>query len=271
LQAPVLIWNLENDFASFRYNLSDRLSGPRSLGTSFGALAALFGLSLALFSPFLVPQLYKILRGRAGSDAMTQLLRALLLITGLTLGALCFKGQVHYYWLIVALAPCLLLIPSLIGKKALRGHLIFGALGIALFVSNYTLLPFAALFHGQDSESALLYGWDHVISYVKQQQNNSGTQILMGTHYRIAAQLAFALKDPRVQAISKQEGQFDIWRKTDMTGGENALILADEMEPLSDLHRGHFAQVTQIGSLPITRFGYVLKTYALYRAESYKP
>lgn len=271
LQAPVLVWNMQHDFVSFRYNLSDRLSGPRSLGTSIGALAALFGLSLVLFSPFLVPQLYKILRGGAGTNPLAKLLRALLLITGGVLGALCFKGQVHYYWLVVALAPCFLLLPALIGKAALRGHLFFGAVGIGLFVANYTLLPFAALLKGQDSESALLYGWDDIAVHVKQQQHDTGIQKLMGTHYRIAAQLAFVLKDSSVQAISKQEGEFDIWRKDDMTGGETVLLLADEMEPLSDLQRAHFVQVTEIGSFPVIRFGYVLKTYRLYKAEGYRP
>ncbi len=270
LQTPVLVWNITHDFASFRYNLSDRLSGARSLGTSFGALIAFFGLSLALLSPFLWPALTRIVRG-AGDNGLARLLRVLVVLTGAVLGALCFKGQVHYYWFVVALIPCFLLLPGLVSQRAARGHLIFGALGIALFVSNYAVIPFAAITGGQDSESALLYGWDEVAAGVKAKQAETGASALMATHYRTAAQLAFALKDPRVTAVSLQQGQFDIWRPDDLKGGEKVLILADEIEPLGPLQQAHFARVSPAGEIVVTRFGYVLKTYRLYTGEGYNP
>lgn len=52
--SPVLIWNVQNDFASFRFQFSRRMTQvPKSAGTSLANLAEYAGILFAIVTPFL--------------------------------------------------------------------------------------------------------------------------------------------------------------------------------------------------------------------------
>ncbi len=273
MQFPVLYWNWMHDFASFRFNLDQRLSEPRSLGKGFGTLAVFVLIQIALLSPFIVWRMVAFWRQKGGQTDLWR--RVSLIMFGVTfglLGFLCFRGQIHYYWgvvgyLLVFLAPSV----SLGSGGWVRAHALYGCLLISLFTVNYTVLPLTALAGKADQESALVYGWDEVSSQVAKAATEGKTDFIIGSHYRIAAQLAFALKRTDIESLAVAGSQFSIWHDPQSRAGQDAIILVDEMVPLGPAITGRFQRMEKLADVPVMRFGHELKRYMIYRGVSYQP
>lgn len=272
MQAPVLYWNLDTGMASFELHLSARLAwnGP----TGVVNLALLTVASVAMVGPFLVAALWRFaaaaLRNTGCEDAWPTIGIWVYSVTVVTYAVLCFFTFVQFYWLVVAYPVFLSLAIAFIRSRlTVAAHLFYGVVCAALVTANYTLLPLASLVGASDPESELIFGWDQIAAQVDNAKQATGADFLAATNYRTAALLAFAVRDPTVEALSPRRDQFDIWLLGNDRTDQDAIILADDWHPLDDSAQRAFAAVEPIGTVEIIRFGRVLKEYRLYHGRGF--
>lgn len=276
LLSPVLAWNLAHGGASLRYNLLDRhLHGGRLEPSPRGAVN--FALNSALFlSPFLLLGLAGALRRPPAATAFAQVYRRVALATFAAstafFGLLSGFTLVLYYW---NLPAWILLLPEAGAlaerPRLLRAHLGYGFLLVAGMTAHAVLLPLSAPFPSiRDEDSKVTWGWGEVAAAVRQELGPGGPgPFVAATDYRTASELAFALGDPEVTALSDRPSQFDVWRDDARLNGRDAIVVADAWHPVLPGVAGLFAELEPPRTVRVERFGVPVKEYRLYRGRCY--
>jgi hypothetical protein len=122
----------------------------------------------------------------------------------------------------------------------------------------------------QAMETDTMHGWPSVAAVVRAAQTEHGADFLAANFYQQASQLAFALDDPEVVALSPRRDAFDDWFDPRTRTGQSAILLEDPTED-REYWRRHFRSVRQIAEAPATAAGHVLATYRVYLAEGFRP
>jgi hypothetical protein len=274
VQAPVFYWNFANGFASYRYNLDNRLDTTGVFRTwSWSNSADFLGTAVLAFSPFLIVAAVRAMRAPKRELFANNLLQLALMVfaaSTLFMLALSHVTYVLFYWNIVGY---LLLYPALAnsaGRWTLVGHSAFGILIAATITFNYAVVPIANLTGGSDWESEVLYGWDETAEAARAIIREHPGTIVGATRYTLASQLGFALGTADVVSLSKRADQFKFWFDPQASRGREAIILADASNPI-DYVRTQFANVTSVRILPVYRFGILLNTFTIYDCKDYRP
>ena len=154
MQAPVLIWNIQQHFASFAFALTDRHHGLPTAIT--GVILFVVGMVVFL-SPFLLPPFIGLALDRptrSGGDARRPA-RATLIVSTLTMLLLSLSTTVFFHG---TLSPIFAALPYLAlylrWRWLLVGQVIYGALFVAGVAFNYTAIPFNSLLLGGDEASS---------------------------------------------------------------------------------------------------------------------
>jgi hypothetical protein len=270
-QLPVLIWNVQHDFASFRFRVSDPLGGGGTFtGLDIGALKAFATDQATLLSPFLVPVIARFFWARP--DLPFLRVGKAMALWAFWLSTLTFLYIVNYSWVLWwwNIAAYVLVLPfagRYMGRVLLGLHVIWG-LCVGTFLSvNYAIMPLS-LNGAMIQQTETLYGWEAIASAVREAEARYRPAFVAATSYQAASQLAFALDDPDVTAISSRTDAYDFWFDPAAHEGESALLLVD---PAGDVetYRAAFASLEQVGSVATSYDGRVLKTYPLYLGEGY--
>lgn len=286
--SPVLLWNLQNSFFSFRYYL-ERSAG--SEGISFQPLQPLVFLLLSglILGPFHSWGLVQLGRARSPQDTTnassshhsTYWLLAWW-VFGLSTGSFMLLSLVStalYYWNILAyplllplLARELFMTPS--GLQRPRPALM--ALGLAVaagLMVNYWVIPLAALGGNSqaDPDSAALYGWPEIAAAVQFHGADLSDPLRITTDYRSASALAYALKDAHVWALSGRLDQFDFWYDAEALRDRDAVLLGEQWHPICPAHLAMFRRSDSPQTLTIRRLGRPLQTYTLIKAYGFNP
>ncbi len=280
--SPILIWNVQHDFFSFRF-YRDRTAGG---GLSLNLLQpvvfiALCGLILGPIQSWSIGRLI-------GKRGQTTLVRpscypALALwVFGLstaTFTALSTVSTALFYWNILAYP---LLFPLLSDQfyrsewsKPVRAGQLAIAQGLGLFaatalVTYYTVMPLGAFFGAVDPDGAALFGWPQVAQAVTAQAESLDDPLLLTTDYRSASALAYSLDDPNVLAISGRLDQFDFWYDAPALEGRDAVLLGETWHPICPTHLAMFDRVDPPETVDVRRFGRVLQTYQIVRGYGFK-
>jgi hypothetical protein len=271
---PVAVWNVQHDFASFRFHSTEHLQGGLKLYPS-GFVHFLIP-TLLFVSPVLgFGMLSSLRRDPAGETVYASILRrmglAVFAASSAVFVALSFVAWSLYYWNVVAY---LLLLPPAVGffatrLRALRWHLLIGVVLVAAMVFHGTVVPFSALVKGaRDDDSFELFGWSRVVEAMRGEQR-PGEQLLTDD-YRPAAHLDWTLGKLAAVVISERPSQFDLWQEPGLRGGDSAIVLTDERGPLTPELEAQFERVTHLRTVPVMRLGLHLKDYELWRAEGYR-
>jgi 4-amino-4-deoxy-L-arabinose transferase-like glycosyltransferase len=265
---PVFAWNVSNDWASFAFNLSERLSPPLGLVDWLDRLYDLTRFFALIASPFALLGLYRVARGRVALPEAAGPLVRIAVPVFLTAFAICFallyKSYILFYWLLPALVAALPLIVFGLQNRWLRGaHLLFGALAVTLHTANQVVLPIYVLLGVPDRESTILHGWPEIAARVEAARDETGITAVQASDYRLASMLAFALDDPTVRALEARRSQFTLWR-ADEPAPDAAILLTDAEYPLSPEMTAQYDEITELPEIVITRFGYTVHRYQLY-------
>jgi len=288
---PILIWNLSNDWQSFRYYVN-RSVNTGGFSLKFTETLGFIVFSILMLSPWIAIALVKLLRHPRrllqhhpiyGTVAL-----AIFAVSTLTLVGVSLISTALYYWNILAylllfplLVPLFLrsapsdpdfpsLSPIQIKRGFFLGSQIYGLLFAALLVIHYAILPISALVSPDaDPDSRMLFGWEEVAAAVQQQIATLENPVLITTDYRSASALAYQLNQSDVIAISDRVDQFDFWYPDHSSlVGRNAILLSDDWHPLTPTFRDRFAQTSSPLTIPIRRFGIWIKTYSLIRNDA---
>jgi 4-amino-4-deoxy-L-arabinose transferase-like glycosyltransferase len=264
MQAPVLAWNLQNEFASFGF-----ITGGRRPLAAFdlNGLWGYLGGFLLILSPFLIWPIIRFATARGEASLMARF--AFWLSTLTFLGASLFTN-ILVHWNLVAYAAALPFL-HLRSRLLVAGHVLFGLLIAGVLAFNTTAAPVMAFISFSDQTSAWSYGWDEVAREVDAVAKAEGTDFIAGTEYSLASPLAFALADPDVVSLAARVEAFDFWFEPQSRAGQTAIIVGDRWRPLSDDIRQQFGSVEEVKTIAIERLGKPVDTYTIYIARAYAP
>ena len=267
MQAPVLMWNLQNDMASFGFIFGGRrITGDFDWG---GVAGFVLGFPLVL-SPFLLWPLGRFLFAR--DDSGNNFVRLIFWFSTLGFFAASFFTDILIHWNAIAYAAVLPFLAEWLRSKWLAiGHFIFGGLISLLLAVNYTAMPLVSTFTYTDQSTSLSYGWDEVVPEVEKALAERDIGFIATPWYASAGALAFALRDRDVTSLFPGRDAFDYWFDPAAHAGQNALIVADRKRGLTEAIQSQFKSVRRIKRLNIVINGYVVERYSIYIAREYAP
>ena len=267
MQTPVLVWNFENGWPSFAYNLHDRI-GQSVHGGFAGNLLAFLVSSVFMVSPVLIPALYRFLT--VGTYPIQRFGRTIFAVSSLTFVGLCVSNTILFYW---NLAAYLGFLPVVL--FFLRSRTEFRLLAVyGIWMGSWILLLFVVPAHKLAGvpirDVDISYGRDQVGAIVEKEEARFGADLVITTDYRTASLLSFSLKRLDIGKIGKQSDQFDFWFDPALHKGANAIVLADDLFSEKDKIDGMFGRVTVLYEFTSRKFGLAMHKYKVIYAENMK-
>ena len=268
LQAPVLIWNLQNGFESFLYQMGSRHGTTGFRGIDVVRLKAALGNALLMASPFIVPIIIRSFWA-SGGGTFERVGRTLAILLFWPC-ALVLLYIANFSWIMVwwTITIYVLFVP-LAGRYATPGilglHLLYGVIANTFSSVSYAVVPILLLFgipHGMETESQ--HGWPIISQRVLDLQQEHGADFIAMNYAQNASELAYALDDPNVVAITPQKNTFDYWFDPALIGKDAIFVSPEGGE---DNWRESFERVTELDTVPAQVWGYTVRTYRIYLAE----
>jgi 4-amino-4-deoxy-L-arabinose transferase-like glycosyltransferase len=274
IQTPVLVWNLEHDFASFLFQMGSRHSATGFTGLNIGAIKAFAGEAMLMVSPFFVPVVILFFWARQ-KHPFERIGKTLAIWTFWFSTLACLYvanfSWVIWWWNIVAYV----LIFPFAGRYAhgilLALHVGWGVAVSTFLTFSFTIVPVTVLFGGSAGmETERSYGLDALTAAVVAAKAESGAQFIASNHYITASQLAFLLDDAEVAELAERRTTFDDWFDQGARQGQDAIVV---VEPNTDTEywRGAFTEITDLGEVRAERFGYLINTYRLFLGRGFVP
>ena len=266
LQLPVLVWNMQNGFASFGFIVDGR-SGLGGSGTWWTGLGGYLGGAIAVLSPVLAVTMVRFATGRHDGYGFPRLV--FWLSTVAFLAASLFTNILIHWNAVAYIVVLPFLWPLLRARWLMVVQLVYGAIAIGAAAFNFAVMPISATYTVADQTSSWSYGWDEVAAEIKTLQQTHGVDFIAASDYALASPLAFALHDRNVTSLSPRREEYDYWFDPEAHRGQNALIVADRWRGLDV--GGHFASVTELTQVNIIRFGHAIGHYRVYLGTGYIP
>jgi len=292
--SPVVIWNIQHDFASFRYHLVERNVDAEALHVNLEAFAGFVLGTILVLSPvtawlairrFFVDSELKARDWFRFSDRSvysTVALLTFLVGTGLFMSRSLFSYTL-LYWNI----PAYLLLLPLLGtalldedgrlrrKKLFIGQQVYGIVLAALVAFNFAILPLDTWSKQGPGERGTRhwYGWEQTAAALREEMkdNASGKPLLlMTTNHHLAGALGFTMNRPDFVAVSSRHDQYDMWWDDTGYAGRDGLVVYDEWNGMNQEVRSLFERAGEVREVPITKFGYPIKTMYIQRFYRYK-
>ena len=266
MQTPVLIWNLQNDYASFGF-----VTGGRKLLPAFdlGGVGGYLSGFLLVLSPFLI---WPTLRFAFARDEQSVTSRTVFWLSSLSFFFASVFTNILIHWNVIAYAAALpFLFRQLRSRFLIVGHLTFGLIIAGILAINTTVIPVLAIVGSADQTSAWNFGWNEIAAEVRAIAQKEGTDFVAATDYALASPLAFALQDPDVVSLSPRVEAFDFWFDPEVRRGQTAIIVADRWRRLPNQLRAQFGEVIEAKKVTIERLDRVVDRYSIYIARAYAP
>jgi 4-amino-4-deoxy-L-arabinose transferase-like glycosyltransferase len=271
LQAPVVIWNLTERFASYGFILKGRHQGLSA--SSVGVIGFVLG-ALVFLSPFLLPLVAQFIRApwKKSTRQALGFQHVVFLVSTLAIFAVSFFTTVLFHWNLVAYVVMLpFLALYLRSTRLLVAQLIFGGLFLVGTIFNYAVVPITSIIGNGDEASSWVYGWSEVAAHVDAARKDHPVQFIAGTDYTTSSLIAYALKDKDVTSLSAATDQYDFWFDPAAHAGQNAIVVGDSWRFMGGVVTQSFRKVTLLDKVPIVRFGKLLNTVEIYLAEGFGP
>ncbi|BAU10875.1 dolichyl-phosphate-mannose-protein mannosyltransferase [Leptolyngbya sp. NIES-3755] len=268
---PILIWNVSNDFQSFRYYV-DRSVRPIVPGIKIGPFLGFTLVSFFAISPFCWIGFYRLLKSRLPVHSIYPIVAFWIFsISSTLLTTVSLISAALYYWNITAYLLLFPLLPFVL--KKLKPHTIYGLAISSILVFHYTVLPLSALVSKDaDPDSRMLFGWKEVAAIVQSETKTLNNPLLITSDYRSASALAYQLNNRNVIAISDRIDQFDFWyRDPKPLQGKDAVILSDDWYPAELMVLSKFDRTSEPITVPVQRFGVWIKNYYVRKGYNFKP
>lgn len=273
MQAPVLIWNIQHDFASLTFHATTRFE-RQFTGLDFGAMRNFILDSAGFLSPFLFAPIFGFFLRRQ-QDSFQRIGKTLSIwvfwLSTLTFLYISHLGWVLWWWNIAAYVLFMPFLGRTIDRLTLVLHVLWGgAITTALFLS-FSIMPITMLVGGPAlMESETAYDFARVAAAARAAEAAHGAGFLAANRYQTASRLGFELDDGSVDELSNRRTAFDDWSDREARRGQDAIVIVDERETPDDW-RTQFTSIESVGAVTTERFGYQMVTYELYLGRDYQP
>lgn len=266
LQAPVLIWNIQQNMASFGFILGTRHSGLGSANLS-GLSAWLIGFVL-LVGPFLIGPLaaFAFFRRRRGEGLARM---TFWLSTCAIVGLACFTTTL-FHWNLVAYLAALPFLPYRMRWRWLTwAHIAYGTAFLSFMVVNYSFTPLTDVKGLSDEATGWVYGWEETASAVQAARVEHKTGFVAAADYTTAALLGYHLQDKDVTSLSAKNDQFDYWFRPGEHLGQDAILFGDTWRPLTPDVVAQFVEVEQLTEIPVIAGGKEVNRHQIFLGRGF--
>lgn len=266
---PIVIWNVSNDFLSFRYYV-DRSVRPIVPGIKIGSFLGFTLVSFFVISPFCWIGFYQLLKSRLSIHSIYPIVAFWIFVPStIALTIISLISAALYYWNITAYLLLFPLLPFVF--RNFKAHAVYGLIISTVLVFHYTVLPITALISKDiDPDSRMLFGWKEVAAIVQSESKALSEPLLVTSDYRSASALAYELNNKNVIAISDRIDQFDFWHRN-LPSGKDAVIVSDDWYPAELMVLSKFDRTSEPLIVPVKRFGVWIKNYYVRRGYGLKP
>ena len=271
-QLPIIVWNINHNFASFNFHFNSRLEFEFS-PESFISDTLVFGSGVILaVSPLIF---FKVIQYKSKKFEKTNeflYLRSCYWVLIITLAICVFLNiftNVLYYWAIIGFVMFIPLLSFIIEKKShIFYQAIYGFCFLTLLYVNTTIYPLALFFGPIDRETAILFGWDKVTNKVEENKRKYRVGSVMFMDYRLASLYGFHADDLDADAImAERETQFDIWRSERNTKPKQTLIVEDQEFPIHKKIREVYNKIIFLEEFSVVKGKHILNVYRIYLAQ----
>ncbi len=285
--SPVLIWNITNDWPSFRFHLMDRHS---SAGFTLRNAGQLVGGQFLYVSPlYLIALLWAVwagLKRAIAGDRRYAVLTAFsapVLIFFYIICAWTNESEPHwpafgYLSAIIIMAAVGLELWDRGGsdkaRRAMRYFITAAGLAAIMFILFYihVFKPILPIKPKYDIINEV-YGWDKAGAQIEKIYNEKLDKngFILAHHWVLCSQIMFSTADKfPVACINGRIDQFDFWDDEDKLKGKNALFVSDLRfeEPPDQLY--HFENVEKVEEIPIERGGRMVRQFTIWIGRNYQ-
>ena len=270
MQLPVLIWNINEHFASLEFILQGRHAG---LVARFDGMYPLVLYFLLFVSPFfLIWPMVRFAFTRKNGIPGSGFARATFLASSIGIVGVAFTTLVLFHWNLVAYAAMLPFLAAFIRPRWLLVLQALYGIGIAgaLFV-NYSIMPITDVRGWGDEATAWSYGWSDVAEAIAAARAEHSVGFIATADYTTASLLGFATADRDVVSLAARTDEYDYWFDAKAHAGEDALLLGDDWRPLTPEMMRQFSEVTPIATLHTVVHGTDYDTRTIYLAKGFAP
>jgi hypothetical protein len=274
LQAPVIAWNVQENFASFAYQLGSRHGNVGFSQLNVPEMKFFVLQCLVIVSPFLVPGIISFLWARQ-KQAFERIGKTLAIwafwLSSLACLFVANFNYVLFWWNIVAYV----LIFPFAGRYMRNGmlvlHLVWGLLVSSWLIMTYAVVPVRSLMGlepGMETERS--YDFQKLTDEVVRLESETGVDFIASNHYIVASNLGWLLDDPEIVTLDAAHHTFDDWFDPETRRGQSAVVV-EELHTETAAWREHFDKITPLGEVRAETLGYLINTYRLYLGEGFHP
>jgi 4-amino-4-deoxy-L-arabinose transferase-like glycosyltransferase len=277
IQAPVLIWNAQQGFASFLFQMGTRHgeSGFSGFaGLNFMRMKLFAGEAMLMVSPFMVPIVLLFFWARQ-KNPFERVGKTIAIVAFWVSSLVCLYlsnfSWVIWWWNIVAFVMVFPFAARYANPILLWLHIGWGVIVSSILAFTYVVVPVQALMGqmpGMESERS--FGWDQLTEEVLAAQQAQGAQFLLTNRFETASELAFALNDPDVVSLTEKREGYDDWVDWESLRGKDAIALLEERTD-NESWKASFASTEELGVITTRRFGYPINVFRLYVGRGFTP
>ncbi len=272
--SPILVWNIQNGFASFEFHLVDRHDAGFLHAFTWVHVAEFLLQTALTTSPFMMWGMVRFVLSRPAAPferTAWGLGSWFFWVSSLVFFAVALTQQLFFWWNVSAYV---LLLPFL--GRAMRsrllfwGHTLFGSLISVLYVVSSSVFPVILLLDRPDPTRTRYYGWNEIEQPIRAAIDALKPDFIATSKWEYASTVGFALDDKDVAAVNPARSEFHYWFDTGAHAGQDALVVLHD-ERQREVIDAQFEKVTLYREIPIVRFGRELGRYRLYWGENFRP
>lgn len=264
LQAPVAWWNWQHQLSSFRFHFGERFMSAAGLADAGGRLAVFLLFAGLMLSPFLLPALWRFLRGNlSGEAARFAAIGRPAFAAGIAVfGGLSVVIIPYFYWVVPLLLP-FMPVAAALSRRWLGPCLAYGVTAAAALAFHLTVMPLTSL-AGIKAAEDISFGWTGIAAAVDREAERHGAPLLLASQYNLAALLGFHMQRRDVYSVTVRPEQYDYWFDPAQHAGKDAIVITDAERPPEPQLVGLFETFEEIGTVTSSRFGVPIHTFTLH-------
>ena len=268
LQAPTIVWNLTENFASWAFILHGRHAG---LHAEVDGLYPFIGGVLIFISPFLFWPIGKFIFARKTIVPGMGFARTSFVISSVAIFAVALTTLTLFHWNLIAYAAMLPFLAIYVRPRFLVVlQVLYGITFAVLAFVNYSVVPLTDQ-RWRDEATAWSYGWSDIAIAAKQAADANHVGFIAATDYTNASLLGFAMGNRDVTSLSPHAEAYDYWFDAAAHTGQDAILYSDSWRPLLGAISDQFVSVTPLQSFTTVVGERSLDTRQLYLAKGFKP
>jgi len=281
--SPVILWNFQNQWASFLFQTSHRAQRIGSLSITYFShlVASQFFELTPLFFVLIWIILFKLIKRFVFVSKEELFLSSFTFPMVLFFFAVSFTTLVKMNWILPAYLSFIILATGFYAKLSISGKKIFKTIGYptsAGLILTTLLIILFPIFPIQKGDTWT--GWKDLAQKVvllKNEMDKEKPTFIFSNEYKIPAELAFytPYKDQILaeNVYGKPALQFDFWFDVKKFSGWNGLFIYSDFNPFGELKRleEFFERVEFHEEYQIVRRGIVFRRFYIYKCYNYLP